>query len=397
MKSTKDEQFEKLQNLWMSGNLEMLECKIDKFNIFTALKLDDTEIRHSNFLAWLMNPRESHDIGDYFLKEFLKNAINDYICDERIKVKPIDILDKRFYDCDIRREYKNIDILLINPDTKFLCVIENKIWSGEHSQQLERYADCVEKEFKDYKKLFIFLTPKSDLNKTLLERNNAFYIQMDYEQVVAALEKTLKHRGHIMSDDTRIFVEHYKKMVERNVMNIIDKDVKDFCRALYRDHKEAIDLINRCTESISSEIMDIIKKSVKEKTPITKIDSNTIYFIPENINLNFGKDSSWLEGSIVGFYFGRSDQNTGIDFGISIQFAEKENIPKRNTLLSSLENEFGEFRGKGDAWRWKPLAEVITFDEFCGMDHEKVKELINETISEYEDKFNNATSHITTS
>lgn len=253
MKPGKDQQFEKLRNLWMSGELEGLERKMDKFNIFSALKLDNTEIRHSNFLAWLMNPRESHDIGDYFLKEFLKNAINDFTCDKRIDVKPTDILDKRFYECDIRREYKNIEILIINPDTKLLCLIENKIWSTDHSEQLERYAQHVEKEFSNYKKLHIFLTPEKKTDKSLLERDNAFFIQMDYEQVVTAIEKTLKHRGHIMSDDVRVFVEHYKKMVERNIMNTVDKDVKDFCRALYRDHKEAIDLINKCTEDINDE------------------------------------------------------------------------------------------------------------------------------------------------
>lgn len=57
MMSCEDKQFEKLQNLWMSGDLEKLENFTDKFNIFNALKLDNTEIRHSNFLAWLMNPK----------------------------------------------------------------------------------------------------------------------------------------------------------------------------------------------------------------------------------------------------------------------------------------------------------------------------------------------------
>lgn len=269
MTKDKDQQFEKLQNLWMQGSLEELERKVDKFNIFTALKLDNMEIRHSNFLAWLMNPRESHNIGDYFLKEFLKNAIKGFVCNDRIKIKPRDIIDKRFYECDIRREYKNIDILIINEATNMLCLIENKIWSGEHSEQLERYAQIAEKEFKDYKKLHIFLTPESYSNEPLLERiydkeNNksVYYVQMDYSQVVAAIEKTLKHRGHIMPEGAKLFVEHYKKMVERNIMNKIDKEVKDFCRALYRDHKEAIDLIWKCTDNVSEDITTILKQLV---------------------------------------------------------------------------------------------------------------------------------------
>lgn len=274
MTTNKDEPFEKLQNLWMSGGLELVESKMDKFNIFSVLKLDNNEIRHSNFLAWLMNPRESHGIGDYFLKEFLKNSISNSICNPRIEVKPKDILDKRFCECDIRREYNNIDILIINQDTNLLCLIENKIWAPESSGQLKKYADIIKEEFKDYKKLHIFLTPEQNTDNTLLERDNVFYIQMSYEQVTATIEKTLKHRGHIMPDGARVFVEHYKKMVERNIMNKIDKDVMDFCRALYRDHKEAIDLINECVNEVAVDISSILQKIIAEN-PALELDKGS--------------------------------------------------------------------------------------------------------------------------
>lgn len=151
---------QKIYDLWLSNDLENIISERDKFNIFNVLKLNNAEIRHSNFLAWLMTPRESHNIVDYFLKAFLEFSIKDFINDSRIKIDPIDILGVTYYDCEIRREYCNIDILIINPDNKFVCVIENKIWSGEHSQQLERYAQIINNEFKGYKKLYLFLTPQ---------------------------------------------------------------------------------------------------------------------------------------------------------------------------------------------------------------------------------------------
>lgn len=385
----KDEQFEKLRNLWASGKLEELERCIDKFNIFTALKLDNAEIRHSNFLAWLMNPRESHEIGDYFLKEFLKTAIKDFLQDERIKIKPQDILDKRFYECEIRREDNNIDILIINPDTKFLCLIENKVWSGEHSQQLERYAEYVKKQFKGYKKLHIFLTPNPDSDNKVLERGEAFYIQMGYEQVIEAIEKTLKHRGHIVSDDIRIFIEHYKKMIERNIMNKIDKDVMDFCKGLYQNHKEAIDLINKCTNSISTEIKEIIKEIVENQSSIKNISGSTIYFLTEGNKLKYGSDKNWLDGSIVGLYFGESDNNTGLDFGISIQTADAADNPKRKELIDALENEFGQFRGRDESWRWLPLSTVMTIDKFCDFENaDEARKHINQKVKCFVEKFN---------
>lgn len=392
MELIKNEQFEKLQNLWSSGDLEQLERSIDKFNIFTALKLDNAEIRHSNFLAWLMNPRENHNLGDYFLKEFLKVAIKDHFLNEKIAIKPQDILNKRFYDCEIRREYKNIDILLINPDTNFLCLIENKIWSDEHSQQLERYADCVQKEFKGYKKLHIFLTPNQNPEKSLLERGGAYYVQMGYEQVLQAIEGTLKHRAHIMSDDARIFIEHYKKMVERNVMNKIDKDVMDFCKAMYKNHKEAIDLINRCTENISEDLSVIIKDIVENQSAIKNTGGSTFYFLPKDTTLKYGKDKTWLDGSIVGLYFEKG--KTNIDFGISIQTADDAENHKRKELIDALEDGFKPFRGNSDAWRWLPL-ESISIDEFYDFENaDEIKNYIIQKLRKHIDNFCNVIERI---
>ncbi len=57
-----------------NSQLEKLESLVDEFNIFTSLKIVDTEIRHSNFLAWLLDPSETHGVGSYFLKSFLKRV-----------------------------------------------------------------------------------------------------------------------------------------------------------------------------------------------------------------------------------------------------------------------------------------------------------------------------------
>ena len=40
-----------------------------RFNPFDVLRYSDYEIRHSNVLAWLLQPNETHRIGDAFLRE----------------------------------------------------------------------------------------------------------------------------------------------------------------------------------------------------------------------------------------------------------------------------------------------------------------------------------------
>ena len=39
-----------------------------KFNAFDVLRYSDYEIRHSNVLAWLLTPGETHGVGGAFLR-----------------------------------------------------------------------------------------------------------------------------------------------------------------------------------------------------------------------------------------------------------------------------------------------------------------------------------------
>jgi hypothetical protein len=40
-------------------------------NIFQILRISKNEIRHSNFLSWLLEPNGSNKLGDIFLKRFI--------------------------------------------------------------------------------------------------------------------------------------------------------------------------------------------------------------------------------------------------------------------------------------------------------------------------------------
>jgi len=50
------------------------------------------------------------------------------------------------------------DILVHDDVQKFVCLVENKIHTGEHSEQLTRYRAWVEHEFPEFQRLFVFLT-----------------------------------------------------------------------------------------------------------------------------------------------------------------------------------------------------------------------------------------------
>ena len=55
--------------------LLQLETRIGRFNIFDALGVVNAELRHSNFLAWLLDPAESHGLGGLFLRAVLMDLL----------------------------------------------------------------------------------------------------------------------------------------------------------------------------------------------------------------------------------------------------------------------------------------------------------------------------------
>ena len=67
-----------------NDDLLELEQRIGRFNIFDALGIARVEIRHSNFLAWLLDPAESHGQRSLFLKAVLMDLLRDAPVEHRI-------------------------------------------------------------------------------------------------------------------------------------------------------------------------------------------------------------------------------------------------------------------------------------------------------------------------
>src|SRR3954454_8015648 len=58
-------------------DLETLEGLIAQFNIFEAIGVVRQELRHSDFLAFLLDPRQNHGLGDTFVRRLLQKILID--------------------------------------------------------------------------------------------------------------------------------------------------------------------------------------------------------------------------------------------------------------------------------------------------------------------------------
>lgn len=216
--------------------LDELSPWIDEINIFEILKMSKMEIRHSNFLAWLLNPNENHSFGDRILKEIICHIIKH---DKALIDVTFNIIDVTLWDCgsfNVYREKENIDILIVSSALNVLICIENKLFSTEHSEQTIRYRKKVDKAYPNYEKLFIYLTPSGDE-----AIDYEYWVPLPYSDLISIIEKNMAIKNLNMSMKEKIFVESYVSGVKAHIMD--DKKLQEICSRIYFKHKQAFDLI----------------------------------------------------------------------------------------------------------------------------------------------------------
>jgi hypothetical protein len=143
-----------------NANLEMLEALMDQFNIFESIGVKRQEARHSDLLAFLIDPRQNHRLGGEFARRFLQKAlVAAQHLDQPLSPNHLDDWD--LGRLTVRREWHFIDILLVDLTNHFVVLIENKIDSSEHSDQLSRYLSIVRDEYPEskWRLVALYLTP----------------------------------------------------------------------------------------------------------------------------------------------------------------------------------------------------------------------------------------------
>jgi hypothetical protein len=255
-----------------SGELEKLEDTLDEFNLFEALGAISAEIRHSNFLAWLLNPNGSHGLGDTIVKRFLQRALI-HLGDER-PLTPVDLDLMDLSDLEVRREWADIDVLLLSPQNRLVIVIENKIGAAESKGQLEKYRTRIRKDFPPdgavrWRHLFLFLTIDGD------PPSDGAFIPISYVQIVELLDAIVKNRDATLSPDVKMAMRHYVQMLRRQHME--DSELIRLARTVYAKHKAALDFIFDNRPDHWSDTREFVASLLKE-LPVT-LEFSTLTFV----------------------------------------------------------------------------------------------------------------------
>jgi hypothetical protein len=310
-------------------------------NIFSILALEHYEIRHSNFLGWLIDPRESHGLGDYFIKHMLR----DILIDERISdISVLEIGNLDISSVEVRREWKNIDVLIITKE--FVVCIENKIWSGENGKQLIKYKKIIEESFPDHRKSYVFLTPGGTVAS-----EHETYIEYSYRDIVQILKNILEYRNKQLETSVKIYISDYLKTLERNIMG--EDNTTSAAKQLYLNHKELFDFVWQH----KPDVWDDFAKRLREKCEakgwiIGSKNKGYVRFLPKEIEpyiLRYKKANGWpsKEAFLFEFEFYYGDKlhfKTGVSPAVDYKDYDQK-------LVEILKKVDGVRESLGESWK----------------------------------------------
>lgn len=213
--------------------LERLEGLLGEFNPFVALRWTRQELRHSQFLRWILDPGETHGLGDYVLRAFVKRVAARSTGSSGPSVIEADSWS--YSDTIVLSEWQRIDVLVRDDRLRFVLAIENKVDTSEHSDQLGRYHTILERDFPSYKKAYVYLTMDG------AEPTHDGYVPVSHLEIAQLLQEVLDRRGDQLGPEVRSFVSHYIELLRRHIVE--DSEIQALCEKIYNAHRRALDVL----------------------------------------------------------------------------------------------------------------------------------------------------------
>ena len=386
-----DEDFTSLQNLVN-----------EEVNLMDILRVSHKELQHSNFLAWFFNPTESHNLGDFALKEFIKiyfkeNQFQNLGNSSGLSV--FDFVQLDFDDLEIRREYKNIDLIFLSPKNEFCIVIENKIYSTEQKGQLEKYRKLIESEYPDFKhKVYIYLSLE---DQQISESEQDNYVQLNYGHIIKLIEQVISSQRLKLADKTKFVFEQYlqtlKSMLNKN------EEIEKVAQQLYKKYKSAFDLVFKYSvPTDNSEIWSKIQNLISNEKTIRPFQSNKTYLrfqpnylydkLKELKDFGLVSTSDDLTDNWV-FLFEFNVRNNQVNFDCKIglgEQAEREKLyniyKKHNHIFTKVVKANGLLRPQWHQAFQKQILSQSEIQKFLDNDSIDIEQLIEKRFRELIDK-----------
>lgn len=185
------------------------------FNVFTALGIENKEVRHSALLAALLDPSGFHGISDCFLKEFLHRIDFETFPTEEAIVRTEEVI----------RGGRRLDISILSKDGKQKIVIENKIDTVDHDNQLSAYLDDLRKH-KSYKLIYLTLNGDEPTEEIENIKDNEI-ICLSYKNDILQLLENVASAKNMLPHPVLEIIRQYILTIKRITNQGVDRKMDE--------------------------------------------------------------------------------------------------------------------------------------------------------------------------
>lgn len=232
------------------------------FDFFSALGVERKEVRHSALLATLLNPMAIHGMEDCFLKAFVKRiGFCDFITKNAI-VRTEEVINGG----------RRLDISIVSENRKQKIVIENKIDTNDHDNQLNAYLNDLKKQYDNQSWKLVYLTLNGELPCEAIDSSEI--VCLSYREDILRLLETLSKSEKQIPESIREIIRQYIITIKNITNQGFDKEM----------NKELMELI------INDNNFDLVEKMYKQLNEI-KIEVLTTFIMLLKKNFELKKRS----------------------------------------------------------------------------------------------------------
>ena len=361
----------------------------ETFNVFSVLRMESSENdTHSAFLVELLNPKGSHLKGSVFLELFLKtigyqvknNGNFDLSTATAQKEKHIGPRD------DLKKTGGRVDIFI--KDKQKNCIsIENKIYAGDQSTQIERYCNFL-KETNTVYYLSLYGSEATTESKGKLEAGKDYFTISYKEQILQWLQLCIKETTD--SPILRETIKQYIILIKKLSQTMDTNEEKELFDIILRHQEESAVISANYNKAILS-VYDELRNAIFEKLK-TKISNNYNVLLGSKVHAQIsqiwikikGKNETKIFFGIQGFSIANGFR-IGIYVYNGLYLPEYEKLGHKESNWWIGETHFDDFKGfSSNINDPKTIYKLFSDADFqIGF----VNHIVNETIQYLDDNY----------
>lgn len=230
-----------------------LNALLNRFNIFDATDMGRREVKHTKFLSYLLNPNESHGLGDDFLCAFLSKL-------PLASLVNFEIMSLHTELAEVKSEWSfgnlgQVDLLIkipfinqANVSVRYLIfALENKINANQGVSQLANYSSALSTAFDGEAFIFIkYLLTDKDENAL-----DPSWCEILYKDtVIPAIKQVQQSKSEKVSAYIKYILNDYLQLMD--VDEESDLKIDELARDIVRStNNEILDKIRTSSPNIN--------------------------------------------------------------------------------------------------------------------------------------------------